>query len=489
MKPQLKILKGARTGHTQVFSKSPIALGRHPAADLQFDPDRDLQVSARHALIVRRDDHWYVRDVGSRNGTYVNGHKIATDTRLDDTDQIRLGDAQGPVFEVRLVPDGSPDGITAPAQPIPATQDGVSSGVVTPGREPRPTAAGQSDEARPAGPAPRASNTAERIRIEVGKQTRKHRAMTLTAFVMLLGAATTFVVVSQRQGAARNAEVAAMRARTDSILLAANQAMNDLQGQVSGLEARLRESLSDLTNLQAQLDRAERSGTDVEVDELRRQLADATQALIYQQAAAQVDYATLVEESQQTVAMIWARYADRSIASGTAFAVRPNGTLVTNRHLVTGRDGNQRPVEIAVKFADSRQVFRARLLATSPDADLAVIRAEGITTAVPVVKGFGGPPTQGDPVAIIGFPMGSELPGAGTNEFARTTFIPGSVSKVLPDLIQLDGYGVQGASGSPIFDEQGLVIGVLFGGEVASAGRIVYAVPAALVEQLLRSVR
>ncbi|MEE8134028.1 MAG: trypsin-like peptidase domain-containing protein [Gemmatimonadales bacterium] len=490
MKPQLKVLKGARSGHTEVFSKSPIALGRHPASDLQFDPDHDLQVSARHALVVQRGMHWYIRDAGSRNGTYVNGHRITIDTKLDDTDQIRLGDTNGPVIEVRLVHDGTPAGITASAQPVPATEEPavpIDRGEV---RAPRPTAAGHQTEPESATHEPetaRPSTTSERIRVEVGTQTRKLRALTLVAFVSFVGAATAFVVINQRQNTARRAEVLAIRARTDSLLSAADQVMRDLQGQVEGLEIRLRESRTAVSNLQDELDVAQASGSDAEVDELKLQLADATQGLAYQQAAARVDYSSLVAQNQLAVAMIWAKFADQTVQMGTAFAVRSNALLITNRHVVAGEGGTRRPIEIAVKFADSRQVWPARVLTLSNEVDLAVIQVDGIANEITTISGFGGRPQQGDPVAIIGFPLGSELPGASDTEIARTTFTAGSVSKILPDMIQFDGYGVQGASGSPIFDRNGNVIAVLYGGEPGSAGRIVYGVPSRYVVQLLNS--
>ena len=62
------------------------------------------------------------------------------------------------------------------------------------------------------------------------------------------------------------------------------------------------------------------------------------------------------------------------------------------------------------------------------------------------------------------------------------------MSKNLPNLIQLNGYGAQGASGSPIFDASGQVIAVLYGGEAGSGGRVVYAVPSSFAIQLLNSV-
>ena len=93
---------------------------------------------------------------------------------------------------------------------------------------------------------------------------------------------------------------------------------------------------------------------------------------------------------------------------------------------------------------------------------------------------------QGDPVALIGFPLGVELPMS--DNVARTSLFAGTVSKALTNVLQIDGYGAEGSSGSPIFDEAGAVVGVLYGGEPGSSGRIVYGVPSTYVVRLLRDV-
>ena len=113
MKAQLKVLSGVNAGLLAVFSKPYVAIGRHPASDLRFDADQELDVSARHAALLKQGDRWLLRDLGSRNGTLVNGHKITKDLKLDDTDQIRLG-ANGPTVEFRLVSDATPDAMSAP---------------------------------------------------------------------------------------------------------------------------------------------------------------------------------------------------------------------------------------------------------------------------------------------------------------------------------------------------------------------------------------
>jgi S1-C subfamily serine protease len=168
--------------------------------------------------------------------------------------------------------------------------------------------------------------------------------------------------------------------------------------------------------------------------------------------------------------------------------------MLTCRHVVAGPDGAARPLRVAIKFADSYQVYPAQLLAVSNSADLAVVKVN-IRGGVPTVQGLNERPDtlkQGDPVAIIGFPGGTNLPMTEAGEsrsVARTTFTAGSVSKVLSDLVQVDGYGVQGASGSPIFDRNGQVVGILYGGEPGSEGRIVLSVPTTFALALLESLR
>jgi S1-C subfamily serine protease len=63
----------------------------------------------------------------------------------------------------------------------------------------------------------------------------------------------------------------------------------------------------------------------------------------------------------------------------------------------------------------------------------------------------------------------------------------GTVSKALTAIVQVDAYGAPGSSGSPLFDRNGSVIAVLYGGERESNGKIIFAVPAYLVADYLKS--
>lgn len=336
-------------------------------------------------------------------------------------------------------------------------------------------------------------STTERIRVEVRRQTRQHQALVIALSVVLVTGAGGFYLYSRQQAAEREQTIAAMQARTDSILRAADRAITQLQGRVQGLGTALERSQSQIEQLTSQLRTARRSGDRDEIAALERRLADATQALNYQQAAAEVDYRDVVGANQQAVAMVYVRFPNGDVASGTGFAVTTDGVMLTNRHVVRGARGDRQPAELGVQFADSDQFYPARLLAISPDVDLAVIKTD-IRGGVNAVRGLNRRPDtlrQGDPVAIIGFPLGTDLAmdmSSRNRTIARTTFTAGTVSKVLADNIQVDGYSAVGASGSPIFDQQGQVIGILFGSPEGAEGRVLYTVPSSHALRLLATV-
>jgi DNA-binding winged helix-turn-helix (wHTH) protein len=63
-------------------------IGREPDSALWID---DPSVSRRHAGIAVADGQARLEDLGSKNGTYLNGRKIAREENLSDGDEIRIG--------------------------------------------------------------------------------------------------------------------------------------------------------------------------------------------------------------------------------------------------------------------------------------------------------------------------------------------------------------------------------------------------------------
>ena len=76
-----------KDGTRLAIGEDPVNIGRSPESEIKLT---DSTVSRRHAEIVRDGDVWVLRDVGSSNGTKVNGAAIAEHV-LADGDEIKVG--------------------------------------------------------------------------------------------------------------------------------------------------------------------------------------------------------------------------------------------------------------------------------------------------------------------------------------------------------------------------------------------------------------
>jgi pSer/pThr/pTyr-binding forkhead associated (FHA) protein len=74
-------------GDVELMSNRVYIIGRQSTTDL---PIADANISRQHAEVYADGKLWYVRDLGSTNGTSVNGQKI-TAHKLRDGDRISLG--------------------------------------------------------------------------------------------------------------------------------------------------------------------------------------------------------------------------------------------------------------------------------------------------------------------------------------------------------------------------------------------------------------
>jgi pSer/pThr/pTyr-binding forkhead associated (FHA) protein len=71
------------------LNSAPLTIGRGGQNDLRLDSDD--YVSSRHARVERRSDGVWVEDVGSTNGTFVNGFKLTRPRRLEEGDVLKVG--------------------------------------------------------------------------------------------------------------------------------------------------------------------------------------------------------------------------------------------------------------------------------------------------------------------------------------------------------------------------------------------------------------
>ena len=63
--------------------------------------DHDATVSRLHAVLENLGFAWSIRDVGSRNGTYLNGEKISAERVLRSGDELRIGSSRLIFLEVK----------------------------------------------------------------------------------------------------------------------------------------------------------------------------------------------------------------------------------------------------------------------------------------------------------------------------------------------------------------------------------------------------
>jgi hypothetical protein len=92
VEPRLEVLAamGLEPGATFDISNGAI-LGRAESAEIRVD---DPFASSAHARILPRGEFMYIEDMGSTNGTYLNGRQLRTAERLKVADTIRIGDTE-----------------------------------------------------------------------------------------------------------------------------------------------------------------------------------------------------------------------------------------------------------------------------------------------------------------------------------------------------------------------------------------------------------
>ena len=449
MKYHLTVLTGSRTGLSREFEQAFVGIGRHPQSDLQLHPEQDLDVSTRHAAILVQGGALLLRDLDSANGTYVNGKRITSDKPVHSGDVIQLG-ANGP--RIQLVIEGEPS------------------------RSSAETRIGKADE-------PSHTGATARIRAEVARQTRSLRRTTLALFGCFLLVAAGYFMQRRAYEARIERERAAMLAQVDSL----SEALSRTNVNLGTLRAQADSAQREAQALRA---RIQAGGDPTELENYRRQLAAAIARQQGIVSAATLNAAHIDSLNGDAVGLVIVRFPDDSVFTGTGFVVAKDDEgawLLTNRHVVRRENGDVAN-ELGVVFNHSNQEFQGEVVTIHTNADLALIHV-GVKGGVDPVHGVDvRAAAVGSPVATIGFPLGLDLQGGGDWRKLGVAATVGvaTISRTLPNLIQLDGYGATGASGSPVFDRNGNVVAVLYGGEKETNGRIVYTVPIKLGLELLQ---
>ncbi|MBI4421765.1 MAG: trypsin-like peptidase domain-containing protein, partial [Gemmatimonadetes bacterium] len=494
-----------------------IRLGRGSECEVQPVETSDKTVSRVHAeLTVGPTGGLVVRDVGSKNGTFVNGARVTAPIPIRLGDKIMLGEG-GPVLIV--------EGLgTAPVQAVP---------------RPKPEGLGQKTVMGMIGDALQKAKDERKkghrgstaflkaVAEEVGKDSRrKMRWLTaaIVALVLLLGGGVAFVywllsfqaaqteqafqsiedsaraeterlrreLAEARAAAAPAAQVDLLRAQLESaqantaaLRAALERAQGALTQQLAVGESSRLQAQNDLRRLREELAAAqERAPSPAMIDSLRRAVsaAEAQTANLdaKMRAIRGTDFASIAQQNQGAVGLITVRLGGEYY-DGTGFVISTDGHMLTNWHVVAD-SLHAAPDTVWVTMADQSLGRFADVIGTSRERDIALLKIRQYQGPYLTEVDWGGSKArQGEPAALIGYPAGSGFARDRTS-IVRTSMTAGILSRVTADLIQFDGMTIGGSSGSPVFNANGEVIsihraGLRQGPGFALSAPVKYAIP------------
>lgn len=183
-------LSGSKANQIEEFVQfHEIVIGRDPAADIRYDPERDDLVGRRHAKITRDEADRYrftVTDLNSRNGTFVNRQRILSSATIEPGDVLQFGPG-GPELRFEIDP--------LPAEFIKRTRVAVPEvGTTRMAADAGPAGLSRHPAVEPAG----AVEAVPRQRLPIGKQTVERlvsqaRRDTKSILIKAMGAAAVVV--------------------------------------------------------------------------------------------------------------------------------------------------------------------------------------------------------------------------------------------------------------------------------------------------------
>jgi S1-C subfamily serine protease len=450
VKVVVDIVAGARAGQRLTLdSARPIRFGRAPDNDVAFDPDRDRDASGRHAELRMDRGQLWLYDLGSANGTRLQGEAI-TRAPVPPGAEIEFG-AGGPRVTI---------GYEGGRVLIPPT--------ITPDL---PLASGSREAPRLA---PLASSIAN---------PRAHRGSLATAPTLeqKIGQRTVAMMIDQALARARREPA---RLRLLALALAALLIVT-VGGVVTAYRLRA-PSADGLRRQMVQVMELERAASDAERAMLQRRLDQLSAELA---RAGGRGGAEVARANHDAVFLVAVRSPTRQPGTQeegfcTAFAVAAD-RLVTNAHCIAAADDlRRRGGQIFVVqngHAETRlPVSRMRRVrgfvpggsAITPDVGWLQVDAKLATVAQLAPPAEYEALATGDPMFTYGFP--GRLADASAPE---ATFVEGVIGRVTTldgragelkerRLIQHSAFTAGGTSGSPIFNAAGHVVAVNTGGYV-----------------------
>jgi S1-C subfamily serine protease len=210
--------------------------------------------------------------------------------------------------------------------------------------------------------------------------------------------------------------------------------------------------------------------------------------VIVQTASEGFDAAQVYREASPGVVTIRSIF-DQGAAEGSGFVLDTNGRIVTNAHVVTNGEGEERKEAkiVYVEFPD-RNVVPAKIVGFDPFADVALLEVEpdGLDLH-PLELGDDNKLVVGQPVAAIGSPFG-EQQSLSIGVVSATDRSVGSLTQFqIEGAIQTDASINPGNSGGPLLDAGARVVGINQQIETNSGANdgVGFAVPVSTVKRSL----
>jgi S1-C subfamily serine protease len=514
---RISLLQGSQATRMVAVPPEGLTLGRSSKSDVVLAPDEHPGVSAQHARVSVNAGELELEDLGSRNGTLVDGEPV-TRARLGHGRVFELG-PQGPRFVV-LAEERLDETITLPRSL--AGRLGAEGGKRSLGTQTMYL-------------------LREKLGIPEGRGVdelvthRSRRTLYLTVLlIVLVAAGASFATWRWMQR--EHEELLSLRAATDARLAQATQELEEqrrawtrqereLESARIGWEEDRRRLEQERAELLAHIGELEEAGVSHkdELARLKLELGETSKTLaLYDPINLEQARLGQVRRYVASVVLIEARMLLREETSGrvlhimegtnevnleergvpleesgtgSGFCVSPEGWIVTNAHVVFKDPGVQERIpinehetlvaerELFVTFSGSDQRHPARLVSWVRDAreDLALVKIEAFE-GMPHLAEIDldqARPAPGSDVYMIGFPGGKDILQEGDRVVAST--FRGIVSRSVDYYLQIDAAVHPGVSGGPVIDDEGELVGVVTAMQVlnpaASSSEIGYVIP------------
>jgi pSer/pThr/pTyr-binding forkhead associated (FHA) protein len=356
----------------QRFSKALIKIGRCRDNDLAIE---GTKLSRYHAEIFVADGRLRVRDLGSRNGTWVNGARVSGEAPVEPADVLMLGEG-GPTIRASLVSDAPAPVREAPARANPGPETTLVEKLAAAPPEAPSAPAG----AAAASPAPKNAIGQSTLFLAMDALTAEQRVRHQKVVALAVATVTFVIVVVALVAIHFVNRSTAEGAHVDGELRRLEEKIKTADDRALDLEAQIKERDEALEKIRQQqgLSETERADmiarTEGQLSSLRSELKKNQDAI---GAGPQV-WADLVERYKESVFLCVRRSRDGTVF-GTAFAVSADGVLATNAHVAVSMKPD---AETFVIQNGTGRVFPLRDRASNPDfngpssPDVALLRID-----------------------------------------------------------------------------------------------------------------